>query len=192
MIILVLFYTFKTKEGHEVSLTSAHNIPVFIPETNQIKVFRASKVTLKHQLIMFNKKIQIENILINARQGFYAPLTLTGYLFVNNISTSVFSDKYLFKFIFKNLNLSLFLFSHRVSSHSLQRIFTPIRIYYLLMRWIFGKTYDPFETKIKEGLHPLPAFLKQNESLIRFIHLTPMHTLRILAIIFIYEIFNKK
>jgi len=45
---------------------------------------------------MFGRKIEIENISINTRQGFYAPLTFTGYLFVNNISTSVFSDRYFY------------------------------------------------------------------------------------------------
>jgi len=45
---------------------------------------------------MFDRKVPIENILISSRQGFYSPLTLTSSLFVNNISTSVFSDRYLY------------------------------------------------------------------------------------------------
>ncbi len=94
--ILGFFYTFKTKQGYEVSLTSTHNIPVFVPEENQIKFLPASKVTLKHHLIMFGQKVEIENISINSRQGFYSPLTLSGSLLVNNISASVFSDRYLF------------------------------------------------------------------------------------------------
>jgi hypothetical protein len=108
MIILGLFYTFKTKQRYEVSLTSAHNIPVFVPEKNKIEFLPASKVTLKHRLIMFGANVEIENISLTARQGFYSPLTLSGYLFVNNISTSVFSDRYLFQFIFlKNLKFFL-------------------------------------------------------------------------------------
>ncbi len=60
------------------------------------------------------------------------------------------------------------------------------------MRWIFGKNYDPFETDIKEGLHPIPAFLKRNHFLIRVIYYTPMYTFPILLIILIHKIFNKK
>lgn len=94
MIILALFYTFKVKNGYEVSLTDTHNIPVFIPEINETQFLPASKVTLKHRLITFDQKLEIETISTNSRQGFYSPLTLSSYLFVNNISTSVFSDRY--------------------------------------------------------------------------------------------------
>ena len=93
-VILVVFYTFTTKDGYEVSLTETHSIPVFDHETNQIAFFRASRVTLKHHLIMFNRRVQIQTITLNRRYGFYSPLTLSGYLLVNNISTSVFSDRY--------------------------------------------------------------------------------------------------
>ncbi len=105
IIMLGLFYTFGTKKGNEVSLTDSHNISVFISEINQIEYLRASEVTLKHHLIMLSGKIEIENISINSHQGFYSPLlTLTGYLFVNNISILDFSVRYLFKLIFANLN----------------------------------------------------------------------------------------
>jgi len=96
MIILGLFYTFKTVEGYEISLTATHNIPVFISEENKIQFLRASKVTMKHRLIMFGRNVEIENISIDFLQGYYSPLTNTGYLFVNNISASVFPDRYLF------------------------------------------------------------------------------------------------
>src|SRR5262245_46628784 len=90
MIVLAVFYTFKTKEGYEVSLTFTHNILVYVPEKNQIEYLRASKVTLKHRLIMFGRKVEIESISMNFRTGYYSPLTLSSYLYVNNISTSVF------------------------------------------------------------------------------------------------------
>jgi hypothetical protein len=99
-----LFYTFTTKNGYEVSLTGTHYIPVFVPELNKIQFLPASQVTLKHHLIMFGQKVEIENISINVRQGFYSPLTLTSYLFVNNISTSVFSDRY---FIFFEIHAKI-------------------------------------------------------------------------------------
>jgi len=168
-----LFYTFKTKEGYEVSLTATHNIPVFLPEENRITFLRASKVTTKHRLIMFNRKVEIENISMNSRIGYFAPLTLSGYLFVNNISTSVFSDSY------------------RVSPNTLQRVFTPIRVYYHVMRWIFGKNYDPFETDLKVGLHPLPSFLKQHELEIRIICYSLMYIVPTLFIAFIVRAIQK-
>lgn len=94
VLILALFYTFKTPEGHEVSLTSNHGLFVYLPQSNEIHYSRASGVTFKHQLIMLGKTVEIESISLNQRQGYYSPLTLSSYLYVNNISTSVFVDKY--------------------------------------------------------------------------------------------------
>ncbi|CAF1584213.1 unnamed protein product [Didymodactylos carnosus] len=138
-----LFYTFTTSDCNEVSLTDSHNIPVYCWNKNKIEIILASKVTINDRLIMYGKKVEIKNISINIRQGFYSPLTVTGYLFVNNISTSVFSDNY------------------KVSSSTVQFVFTPIRIYYHLMRWIYGNGYIPF-AHIQQGLHPIPAFYKKN------------------------------
>lgn len=148
-----MFYTFKTKEGYEISLTGTHNILVYLLHEDRIDYLRASKVTLEHQLIMFNKKVKIENITQNIRYGYYAPLTLTSYLLVNNISTSVFTDSY------------------RLSHKQLHHIFTPIRQYYHLMRWIYGETYDPFGSNGINGLHPLLAWMKYHQNKIRFIYL---------------------
>ncbi|CAF1278588.1 unnamed protein product [Adineta steineri] len=124
--ISALFYTFKTIEGYEVSLTDRHNIPVFDSKKNQIKIKRSSLVRQEDYLLMHNRKVKIENISINTRIGFYSPLTLTDYLLVNNISTSVFSDSY------------------KTSSNTIQLGFLPIRLYYRLTRMIYGKTYNPF------------------------------------------------
>ncbi|CAF1035788.1 unnamed protein product [Adineta steineri] len=168
-----MFYTFKTIEGYEVSLTNRHTIPVFDPNDNQIRIVRSSQVTREHYLIMYNKKSAIENISINTRIGFYAPLTLTGYLAVNNISTSVFSDSY------------------RLSQNSFQHAFMPVRVYYHVMRWYFGKTYNPFETNIKEGLHPVVAFYKQHSGTIRTVVLTIENVIPALLIIFILYYIQK-
>lgn len=89
-----MFYTFKAKEGSEISLTSTHNIFVYFPEQDQIQHLRASRVTLKHRLIMHGRKLELESITMNLRNGYYSPLTLSSYLYVNNISASVFSDRY--------------------------------------------------------------------------------------------------
>ena len=80
---LVSFYTLKTKDDHEVSLTDTHNILIYIPETNVITFSRASKVTSDHRLLMLGRKVKIKNISIVRRRGFHSPLSLTGYLFVN-------------------------------------------------------------------------------------------------------------
>jgi hypothetical protein len=188
-LILAFFYTFKTKEGYEVSLTPTHNIPVFISEENEIKFLPASKVTLKHRLIMFGQKVEMKNISTNSRQGYYAPLTLSGYLLVNNISTSIFSNRYVFRFILKK---SQILFFSHASPNTLQCVFAPIRAYYHIMRWMFGKSYDPFKSNVKEGFHPIAAFLKRNDFLIRVICYTAICTFSILLIILTHKIFNKK
>jgi hypothetical protein len=99
-IFLVLFYIFKTKEGHQLSLTGNHIILVYVWEENRTEFIRVSKVTLKHRLIMYGRTIEIESISLNSLVGYYAPLTLTSYLFVNNISTSVFTDRYYFMISF--------------------------------------------------------------------------------------------
>jgi hypothetical protein len=90
----------KTINGYEVSLTEFHNIPVFDPKNNQIQFFPASKVQLTHRLIMYGEIVPIENISSSNLIGFNAPLTRSGYLMVNNISTSVFPNKYFLFVIF--------------------------------------------------------------------------------------------
>lgn len=115
---------------------------------------------------MFNKKVRIENISENIRHGFYSPLTLTSYLLVNNISTSIFADSY------------------HLSPDHLHHIFIPIRGYYYLMRWIFGETYDPFGSNNIEGLHPLPAWMKYHQNKIRNTYLCLIYMIPTLAVVF--------
>ncbi|CAF4975039.1 unnamed protein product [Rotaria sp. Silwood1] len=86
------FYTFTTIEGHTISLTDSHFIVTVVNGENKIKIIRASEVTLKHQLIMAGRTIGLEKIVYSIRIGFYSPITLSGYLTVNNISTSVYVD----------------------------------------------------------------------------------------------------
>ncbi|CAF1127166.1 unnamed protein product [Rotaria magnacalcarata] len=90
---LDVFYSFETVEGDSVSLTGSHNIVVVVAGETQPIFLRASKVTLKHRLVMFNRTIGLRNIMVSRRIGFYSPLTLTGYLLVNGISTSVYADR---------------------------------------------------------------------------------------------------
>lgn len=89
---IAYFYTFKTIEGHTISLTRSHFIVVMGKNENKMKIISASEVTREHQLIMHNRTIDIEKIIYSERNGFYSPITSSGYLTVNNLSTSVYAD----------------------------------------------------------------------------------------------------
>ncbi|UJR14333.1 hypothetical protein I4U23_001329 [Adineta vaga] len=144
----ILFYTFTTYDGYSISLTSNHYIIIFDSEHNKIMYISASKVTQAHHLILSNRTSQIKKINKSVRKGFYSPLTLSGSLLVNNISTSVYIANY------------------GISPETFHKIFTPIRIYYRFTRWIFGNDYNPYTNYLKHGLHPLGTFLKANQNLI--------------------------
>ena len=156
--VVALFYTFHTEDGYEVSLTETHNILVYLSNDDRIDFLRASRVTLEHQLIMFNRKVKILNITQNIRNGYYSPLTLSSYLLVNNISTSVFADSY------------------RASPRHVHNAFIPIHTYYRLMRWIYGKTYDPFGSDGLDGLHPLLESMKYHQNKIHTTYFFLLYT----------------
>jgi len=149
---VALFYTFETEEGSEISLTGNHYIPVYSLQEDRIVYLRASKVTVNHPLIIFNKKVKIVNITQNVRNGYYSPLTLSSNLLVNNISASAFAD------------------SHHLSPQQLHHIFAPIRGYYYLMRWMHGESFDPFQSDHSEGVHPLAAWMKYHQTKIRMMY----------------------
>jgi len=65
---------------------------VFTNNEKSMKTIRASRVTLEHQLIMVGRTIGLEKIVYSQRISFYSPITLSGYLLVNNLSTSVYVD----------------------------------------------------------------------------------------------------
>ncbi|CAF3662595.1 unnamed protein product [Adineta steineri] len=138
---LTYFYTFTTIEGHTIHLTDSHYIVVATINENKIKIICASDVTLEHQLIIFNRRIALEKIIYSRHIGFYSPITLSGYLTVNNISTSVYTD---------------FL---QVPHDMLHQIGGPFRIYYHITRWLFGYKYIPFSTTINDEIHPISAFI---------------------------------
>ncbi len=58
----------------------------------KMKTICASKVTLEDQLVMVGRTIGLEKIVYSKRIGFYSPLTISGYLLVNNLSTSTYVD----------------------------------------------------------------------------------------------------
>lgn len=89
---LAYFYTFTTTKGDRISLTDSHYILVYDQDEKNMKFLPASKVTLTHQLIMKNRTISMKKIVYSVHIGFYSPITLSGYLLVNNLSTSVYSE----------------------------------------------------------------------------------------------------
>lgn len=78
----------------------------------------------------------------------------------------------LFKFYFK-IKIFVF-FSYKVSSETVQLVFLPIRIYYRLIRLIYGKNLNPFKD-IKEGLHPIALFYKTNQLYLRILIKIPYY-----------------
>jgi hypothetical protein len=59
------------------------------------------------------------------------------------------------------------------------------------MRWIFGENYDPFPSDMKEGLHPLPAWMKYHQRKIRNFYLSLIYTLPTLFIAYILHSVSK-
>lgn len=60
------------------------------------------------------------------------------------------------------------LYSYKVSADTVHLVFTPIRLYYRLTRFLFGEDYKPFK-EVKEGLHPIPGFYKRHQATLRFL-----------------------
>jgi hypothetical protein len=73
-------------------LTDVHFLVVIDKDENKMKMKPASQVTLEDQLLMLGRRIKLKKIIRAVRIGFYSPITLSGYLLVNNLSTSVYSD----------------------------------------------------------------------------------------------------
>ena len=87
---IAYFNTFTTTEGHTISITDTHYIVAVTDDDRQIQLIRALDVTLDHRLIMLNRTIALKKIVYSVRVGYYSPITLSGYLLVNNLSTSVY------------------------------------------------------------------------------------------------------
>ncbi len=73
-------------------MTDVHFLVVIDKDENKMKMKPASQVTLEDQLLMLGRRIKLKKIIRAVRIGFYSPITLSGYLLVNNLSTSVYSD----------------------------------------------------------------------------------------------------
>jgi hypothetical protein len=131
-----LFYTFRTFDGHFLSLSRNHSIAIFNIQSNKTFSIFASKVTSKHHLVMPTHTVEINSFL----SGVYSPLTLTGNLLFNNISTSVYFNRLIktSQLNTKRFFFFFFLLSYGVPPEILHEVFTPNRIYYRRMRCLFG------------------------------------------------------
>lgn len=90
----------------------------------------------------------------------------------------------------KKTLLSIF-FSYGEVPEVLHKLFTPVRIYYRLTRWLFGNDYKPFESNIKHGLHPLLTFFKIHRTEIRIMFYSGKIMIPILVTILIVYFIEK-
>ncbi|CAF2746124.1 unnamed protein product [Rotaria sp. Silwood2] len=128
------FYTFVTDSNHKISLTGLHLIPI-ISSNNKMNYIAARDVHLGDQLyVLVNghmKPTTIKNITIEIKKGYFAPLTLTGTLLVNDVLASCYAS---------------------VKNHQWAQMFmTPFRWYYRLARFI--SVNDPFDNNRTDGIH---------------------------------------
>ena len=166
---------FTTVDGSQVRITERHFIPVYDDKQHQVKVIRASFVQPEHYLLMNNKIVAIRTISTQTAVGFYAPLTLSGYLTVNGISTAVFSDWLVMHLSFCcAANVCACMFRYETSFETIQRVFLPVRVYYQLSRWMFGNDYNPYGYSSEE-VHPVSLFYQKVVARLRFVIEIPIY-----------------
>ncbi|CAF1171501.1 unnamed protein product [Rotaria sordida] len=128
------FYTFITDSGHKISLTGFHLIPI-ISSNNKMNYIAARQVQLGDQLyVLMNghmKSSSVRNITIEIKQGYFAPLTLTGTILINDVLASCYAS---------------------AKSHQWAQTFmAPFRWYYKLARFI--SVNEPFDNNQTDGIH---------------------------------------
>ncbi|CAM4760304.1 unnamed protein product [Rotaria magnacalcarata] len=137
------FYTFLTDSGHQISLTGLHLIPInssdekidYIP-AKEIKLGDRFYVVVNGQL----KHSSVINISIEFKTGYFAPLTMTGTLLVNDVFASCYASA--------------------KSHHFAQTFMAPFRWYYQLARFI--SISDPFNNTQTDGIHWLIKIIYQS------------------------------
>ncbi|UJR16892.1 hypothetical protein I4U23_003790 [Adineta vaga] len=129
-----LFYTITTDSGHRISLTEYHLIPIIDSNGNENYFFAKHVEIGDYLVVLVNETLNyspVIDIIIEMKKGYYAPLTLTGTLFVNNVLASCFAN---------------------VHDHHLAQYFmAPFRSYYTFARFL--SIDKPFHIHQTNGIH---------------------------------------
>lgn len=83
--------------------------------------------------------------------------------------------------------IDVILCSYKVSADTVHLVFTPIRWYYRLSRYVFGDDYQPFD-EVKVGLHPVAGFYKEYQGALRVLVKSPRYVLTTVLALMIYTI----
>lgn len=159
---LAKFYTFHTESDHQISLTSLHLIPI-VHSNGDIDYIPAKDVQIGDRFyVLINNELQsssVNNITIEMKQGYFAPLTLTGipffFLPVHRSISVLIKGTMMVNDIFVSCFAS-------VKNHHYAQIFmTPFRWYYQISR-LFS-TSEPFANNNRSsGIHWLLKLIYQS------------------------------
>ncbi|UJR18730.1 hypothetical protein I4U23_005637 [Adineta vaga] len=145
---LTLFYTILTASGNNISLTGLHLLPImrdddtfiYVP-ANQVKVGDILRVLSNGQLV----SSPVVRLILEMKTGFYAPLTTTGTILVNDVAASCYAN---------------------VQSHDAAHFYMgPLRWYNSLARSL--SIAEPFGHQKSDGIHIVPRVMYEFARLAR-------------------------
>ncbi|CAF4077252.1 unnamed protein product, partial [Rotaria sp. Silwood1] len=141
-----LFYTLETESNHTISLSAEHLIPV-VSDTGTAIYIPAERVKAGHHslYVLSDDGVLSQSLVIRVsiqiKIGYFAPLTTSGTLLVNNVVASCFSHVH----------------NHEMAQLSM----TPVRWYYKITRY-FGLTKhldSKNQSPNQNGLHWIPQIM---------------------------------
>ncbi|CAF3478283.1 unnamed protein product [Adineta steineri] len=146
-----LFYTFRTKSGHQISLTENHLVPIKSHFNNNEKYIPAKEIQKGDLLFILlnNRTIKYSPIIcktIEIKQAYYAPLTIKGTLLINNILSSCFANV-------KNHNLA------QISMFPLRFYYTFLKLFHL--KYLFNNENEDINWFIKLIFYSARYFFPQ-------------------------------
>jgi hedgehog len=134
-VISALFYTLTMQSGEQLSVTGDHLIGL-VSSDGQIIYASVRSVRIgDHALIYSHGNVQPSTIIAirnEYKQGWFAPLTMHGTLLVNDVYVSCYATV-------RNHNIA-------------QAFFSPLRVYYRLIRSIYSINSLPFNST-SNGIH---------------------------------------
>ena len=150
-----MFYTISTASGHKVSLTGLHLIAT-INGKGEIEYKPAKDIREDDHLRVVNNgevySSVVNNVTMEMKRGFSAPLTMSGTLLVNGVVASCFANVH----------------SHELAQFSL----SPLRWYYQMSRWL--SIEKPFGNEIGDGMHSIAKILFE---FIQSVHPSSLHSM---------------